>query len=398
MLETTHSLIKKVGKQLGLSDKQIADVLKINAEHRFEIELDNGKKFPAYRIQHNNKRGPYKGGIRFHPEVDLDEVRALATLMSLKTAAVGLPMGGGKGGIVVNPKELDKEELEELSRKYAKYLAPHIGPDKDVPAPDVNTNSQVIDWMLDEFESITSDSSHAAFTGKSVGRGGSLGRDTATGRGGVIVLRELLEKLGRSDKPLTYALQGFGNVGSFFSLSASQLRPQWTMIAATDSRGGIKDFDGLDAEEVNKFKSAGGALKDYGHGKMITNDELIGIKADVLVLAALDGAVTNNNMAQVQADIVVELANGPVNDEAYEYLTNRGVIVVPDILANAGGVIVSYLEWVQNKENRRMNEIEVNKELERYLARATTQIYNYSQKQKVSLKEAAVAIAIKRLI
>ena len=176
MLETTHSLIRRIGKKIGLSDSEIEELIKVDAEHRFEIRLDNGKKFPAYRVQHKNKLGPYKGGIRFHPQVDLDEVRAMATLMSLKAAVVGLPLGGGKGGVAVNPKELSKEELEELSRKYVRHLQQHIGPEKDVPAPDVNTNPTIIDWMVDEYEVLTGDKSRAAFTGKSVDKGGSLGR------------------------------------------------------------------------------------------------------------------------------------------------------------------------------------------------------------------------------
>ena len=193
MLNTAHALITRSGKKLGLSKDEIEKLIKINKEHVFEITLENGKKFNAFRAQHNNKRGPYKGGIRFHKDVDLDEVRALATLMSFKTAAVGLPLGGGKGGITVDPKTLSEAELEELSRKYVRHLVPHIGPDKDVPAPDVNTDSKIIDWMVDEYEIITGDKTKASFTGKSLTNGGSLGRDAATGRGGVIALKQLLK-------------------------------------------------------------------------------------------------------------------------------------------------------------------------------------------------------------
>src|SRR4051794_24071715 len=193
MLETTQATIRRAGKKLGLENEVIEQILKTNAEHVFDIELNDGQHFKAYRVQHNNKRGPYKGGVRFHPGVNLDEVRALATLMSFKTAAVGLPLGGGKGGISVDPKKLSKSELEELSRKYAKHLTPYIGPDKDIPAPDVNTNAEIIDWMLDEYEKETGDKNHASFTGKSMGKGGSLGRPAATGRGGVIALRQLLK-------------------------------------------------------------------------------------------------------------------------------------------------------------------------------------------------------------
>src|SRR5579862_3346168 len=212
MLDTAQKLIRETGKKLALSDEQIEQLINTDAEHKFEIELSGSGKYQAYRVQHNNKLGPYKGGIRFHPRVDYDEVRALATLMSFKTAAVGIPMGGAKGGIAVDPKKLSKEALEELSRKYVRGLKDHIGPDKDVPAPDVNTNAQIIDWMADEYAKLTGDKTKASFTGKSVKNGGSLGRDAATGRGGVIVLREILNKLSISGE-MTYALQGWGNVG-----------------------------------------------------------------------------------------------------------------------------------------------------------------------------------------
>src|SRR5581483_10492028 len=200
MLETAQNLIRKTGKKLGLDESEIKRLIKIDAEHKFKISLDSGKEFSAYRIQHSNKLGPYKGGIRFHPQVNLDEVRALATLMSLKTAAVGLPLGGGKGGVAVDPKQITNEELEELSRKYVQHLEPHIGPDKDVPAPDVNTNPTVIDWMVDEYQKLTGDTTKSSFTGKSLENGGSLGRDAATGRGGVIAFRELLKLQKNKDK------------------------------------------------------------------------------------------------------------------------------------------------------------------------------------------------------
>src|SRR5688500_9969659 len=231
MPTTAQHIIRRAAKQLGLDEKQVQDLLRADAEHDFEIELSNGTKHKAYRVQHNSKLGPYKGGIRFHPEVDLDEVRALATLMSIKTAAVGLPLGGGKGGVAVNPKDLTDAELEELARKYAAHLSPYIGPDKDVPAPDVNTNATIIDWMVDEFQKHTGDTTRASFTGKYLDKGGSLGREAATGRGGVITLRELLKKQRREDQVITVAVQGFGNVGSFFGTIAQHDHPQWRLVA-----------------------------------------------------------------------------------------------------------------------------------------------------------------------
>jgi glutamate dehydrogenase/leucine dehydrogenase len=396
MLATAQHLIERVGKRLGLSSEDIAYLLQTDAEHEFEIALSSGRTHKAYRVQHNNVLGPYKGGIRFHPEVDLDEVRALATLMSLKTAAVGLPLGGGKGGVAVNPKELNLAELEELSRKYAKHLSPHIGPDKDVPAPDVNTNATIIDWMVDEYQQQTGDQTRASFTGKSLEKGGSEGREAATGRGGVIVLREILQHLGQNGE-ITYAVQGFGNVGAFFATVAAQDHPNWHLLAATDSSGGVVNPSSLDAAQLSAYKAAGNRLHDYSPST-ITNETIIAQPVDVLVLAALGDVITEANMHTVQAKIVLELANGPVNEVAHDYLTKKGVIVVPDVLANAGGVIVSYLEWLQNKQNEHWSEAKVNQELERYLVQATDVIWGYTQKHKITLKEAAFSVAIEKLL
>lgn len=397
MLDTAQQLIRDAAKKLGLSDDQIRQLIKINAEHNFEIMLNNGRKYQAFRVQHNNKLGPYKGGIRYHPQVDYDEVRALATLMSFKTAVSGLPMGGGKGGIAVNPKELSEAELEELSRKFVRGLHEHIGPDKDVPAPDVNTNAKIIDWMVDEYEQLTGDKSKSSFTGKSLKNGGSLGRDVATGRGGVIVLREILDKSSISG-PITYAVQGWGNVGSFFALVAETEQPDWKLVAATDSSGGHYSPNGFSAKKLDDFKMAKGHLADYQTGKKITNDELIGLEVDVLVLAALENAVNDKNVGDVKAKIVLEMANGPVSYDAYKKLSSDDVLDIPDILANAGGVIVSYLEWVQNKNGEHWPEDRVNRELQNYLIKAADQVYARTKKDNMTLKEAAFAEAIVKLI
>ena len=397
MLETAHGLIRKAGKKLGLSKSEIADLIKINAEHQFEIKLSSGKKFKAYRIQHNNKLGPHKGGIRFHPQVNLDEVRALATLMSLKTAAVGLPLGGGKGGVAVDPKKLNQQELEELSREYVRYLKPHIGPDRDVPAPDVNTNSLIIDWMVDEYEKLAGDKSKASFTGKSIKNGGSLGRVAATGRGGVIAFQQLLKHLKASDKSLTYAVQGFGNVGAFFAMIVEEERPQWRLIAASDSSGVVYAKSGLSAEKLNDFKKRGGRFSDYKGVDVLEPDEIINSDVDVLVLAALEDAITEKNMEQVKTKYIVEMANGPINEAAHNYLTSQGILILPDIIANAGGVIVSYLEWLQNRLDEQWSEERVNKELGKYMKDAVDRMYQASIGQKVPLKEAAFMIAVKRL-
>lgn len=400
MLDTAHELIQRVGKRLGLTQEEINYLLKTDAEHEFEIELSNNSRHKAYRVQHNNVLGPYKGGIRFHPAVDLAEVRALATLMSLKTAAVGLPLGGGKGGISVNPRDLSSAELEELSRKYAAHLAPHIGPDKDIPAPDVNTNAGIIDWMVDEYQAQTGDTSRASFTGKSLKNGGSHGREAATGRGGVIALREVLKKLDKNYRTVTIAVQGFGNVGSFFGEIAEREYPNWRLVAATDSSGGLSWDEGLSATELDAFKKARNQLISYHvpGSKQLTNDELLAQDVDVLVLAALGDVVTEQNMKTVRARYVLELANGPVNEAAHDYLTANGTVVIPDVLANAGGVIVSYLEWQQNKNRKRWTEARVNKELERYMTNAADAVLARAVADNVSLKEAAISLAIRRIL
>ncbi len=396
MLDTAQKLIKDAGHKIGLTDEQIETLIKTDAEHNFEIRLSDGSKYTAYRVQHSNKLGPYKGGIRFHPQVDYDEVRALATLMSFKTAVAGIPMGGGKGGVAVDPKQLSKEALEELSRKYVRGLQEHIGPEKDVPAPDVNTDSQIIDWMVDEYGKLTGDQTRAGFTGKSIANGGSLGREAATGRGGVIVLREILNKSSISG-PVTYALQGWGNVGSFFALIAETEHPDWKLVAATDSSGGIYSPGGLSAKTLDKFKKSGGKLADFKTGRQISNDELITLETDILVLAALENAVDDKNAGRTKARVILELANGPVSYGAYKMLSDKDALDIPDILANAGGVIVSYLEWVQNMNDERWTEAKVNRRLEDYLVKAADNVYRRHQQDGMTLKEAAFAEALVRL-
>ncbi|HEY5268033.1 MAG TPA: Glu/Leu/Phe/Val dehydrogenase [Candidatus Saccharimonadales bacterium] len=400
MLETAQHFIKKAGKKMGLDDAEITQLLKNNAEHNFEITTSSGKKLHAYRVPHNNKLGPYKGGIRYHQDVDLDEARALAMLMSLKTAAVGLPLGGAKGGISVNPNDLSPEELEEISRKYVQHLKEHIGPDKDVPAPDVNTNSAIIDWMVDEYEQLTGDMSKASFTGKSIEKGGSLGRDAATGRGGVIALAELLKHDDISDQPLTYAVQGYGNVGSFFADIAKAKYPKWKLVAAGDSRSTIINLDGLDAGALVKYKQSGDSFSKY-ESPGITHAESQGVltqDVDILVLAGLGDAINKNNMKTIKAKYIVELANGPVSKEAIDYLTDMSTVILPGIIANAGGVIVSYLEWVQNKQQQRWSENEVNEKLTQYMVKAMDRVILTSQKMKTdNLPEAAFIVALERL-
>ncbi len=398
MLEDTHKFIELASKRLGLSDEVEYGLKNANAEHVFQIDLDNGKSFPAYRVQHNNKQGPYKGGIRFHPNVSLDEVRTLATLMSLKTAAVGLPLGGGKGGVTVNPRDLTSDELEELTRKYVRGLHQHIGPDKDIPAPDVNTDSTIIDWMVDEYEKLTGDATKASFTGKSIANGGSLGRDAATGRGGVLALGEWLRLAGSDDTPLTYSVQGFGNVGSFFATTAAELFPNWKLVAASDSEAAVYDSDGLDPNVLQVYKAERGRFKDYSAdgSKVISNEELLALDVDVVVLAGLEDAVNDKNMHNIKAKYLIEMANGHVTFKAHEYLGGKHTIL-PDVVANAGGVIVSYLEWVQNKEGSHWTKDEVNRRLAEYMHAAVKDLYECAQANKIGLKEAGFVIALQKL-
>jgi len=399
MLKTAHQLITEAAQKLGLDQFSIDSLLATDAEHQFEIKLNSGNKLQAYRVQHNNKLGPYKGGIRFHPDVDLDEARALATLMSLKTAAVGLPLGGGKGGVAVNPNELTDKELEEISRKYVQGLHEFIGPDKDVPAPDVNTNAAIIDWMVDEYQNITGDTTKASFTGKSIKNGGSLGRDAATGRGGVIALSELLKYDGLSDKSMTFAVQGYGNVGSFFAVIAEKY-PNWKLVAVSDSSSTVYSESGLNAKDLAKFKESDGRFSDYKKigTRLLSSDEIISLDVDILVLAALGDAVTKDNMTEVKAQYIIEMANGPVDKAAIDFFTKKKVNVLPGIIANAGGVIVSYLEWLQNKKNQHWAEEKVNAELNEYMKTAVKSLVEVSKEPGVvNLPEAAFIIAIRRL-
>lgn len=398
MLKSARDNIKKAAGHLQIDDRQLARLLEPDAVHSFEIVLENGKRFNAYRVQHSNARGPYKGGVRFHPEVDHDEVQALATLMSFKTAVAGIPLGGGKGGVEVDPHSLTAQELEELSRKYVRGLSQYVGPDKDIPAPDVNTNAQIIDWMVDEYSQLTGDTTKGSFTGKSIANGGSEGREEATGRGGVIVLRTLRELQNLSDQPLTFAIQGYGNVGVFFADVAEEEQKSWKLVAATDSSGGVYNSDGLDAKELKRFKEAGKKLAAFGTGTSISNEEILSQEVDVLVLAALGDVVTPENVDSIKAKYILELANGPVQSVVEDELLSRDIIVIPDILANAGGVVVSYFEWMQNIQTEKWDLSRVNQKLDELLVAATKDVFERSRKDSISLKQAAFCIAMERLL
>ena len=397
-LSNARAVVRRSAKRVGLSKEETEELLTPRNRHAFKIEID-GQSHNAYRVQHSNKLGPHKGGIRFHPDVSQGEVEALALLMSIKTAAVGLPLGGDKGGISIDPKHLSEKQLEELSRKYVQHLHKHIGPDKDVPAPDVNTNATIMDWMVDEFEQLSGDRSRAAFTGKSLDKGGSAGREAATGRGGLFALQEILKMHQHDKKRLTIAVQGFGNVGYWFAKLANETS-EFKVVAVSDSRHTITATDKLNVPAVLAAKRSGKSVADYKDQKVKVEDSeaILTCNVDVLVLAALDDAVNESNMEKVQADYVVELANGPVSDTAYRHLHKHGVIILPDVLANAGGVIVSYFEWMQNKKGEKWSEARVNRELDLMMRKAAREVYKYSQENGISTKEATFDIAIKRIM
>lgn len=397
-LSNARGIVRRSAKRIGLTPEQTEALITPAKRHQFTITLgDTAVK--AYRVQHNNKLGPFKGGIRFHPEVSLGEVEALAMLMSIKTAALGLPLGGGKGGVAIDPASLTEAELEHISREFVRGLHNHIGPDKDVPAPDVNTNAQIMDWMVDEFESLSGDVSKASFTGKSLENHGSAGREAATGRGGLIALKEILRLQEHTKGPLTVAVQGFGNVGYWFAQLAAQ-EEQFKVVAVSDSKSTVMCEDELDVAAVMQAKYSARSVSDYA-GQAVTVggvDDIIAADVDILVLAALDDAVTNENVERVKATCVLELANGPVSDAAYQRLVEKGVLVIPDVLANAGGVVVSYFEWLQNLSSQHWTESRVNKELELTMQRATKEVYRYSKDADVNLKDAAVDIALRRIM
>ncbi len=418
MLATAQSLIVETGYDIGLDEKKIRVL--VAPEHIWEFDIpvvmDSGitHLFRGFRIQHNSLLGPYKGGIRFHPHVSHEEVQALATLMSIKCAAVGLPLGGGKGGVIVDPKTLSKAELEKLSRGYVRAVFEHIGENTDAPAPDVNTNAQVMDWMTDEYITIKKGKSgkadetwRAAFTGKPIGKGGSLGRDAATGRGGVIALLALLAKLGKKPRDLTVAVQGFGNVGYHFADIASQ--EGLKILAVSDSKSGIinNNHNPLDIPLVMDCKKKQGSLSgcycaggvcDYRNGgRVISNDQLLEMDVDILVVAALENVIHEQNMEDIKAKIIVEMANGPVTKAAHDFLTSNGAIVLPDVLANSGGVIVSYFEWYQNMHRETWTEQQVNDKLKEQMTKAFEPIWTSSRKKDISLKQAAFEVAVHRL-
>jgi glutamate dehydrogenase/leucine dehydrogenase len=360
------------------------------------VKMDSGeiKIFEGYRVEHNNARGPYKGGIRYHADTDINEVKALAFWMALKCAVANIPMGGGKGGITVNPKQLSKGELESLSRGWVRGMVPILGPDKDVPAPDVNTTPEIMAWMTDEYEKLTGDMRKATFTGKPIGSGGSEGRGAATGLGGFLVFDVLRTQFDLPES-CSVVIQGFGNVGG----NAAEIfeKNGHKVVAISDSKGAIYNGDGISITDLNGFKEINGSVVGFPGAKTITNEDLLTLPCDVLIPAALENQIREDNAHEVQAKFILELANGPITPEADEILFTRGIPVIPDILANSGGVTVSTFEWEQNMKSEHWSEGEVNKKLKEILDTETVLIYNKAVALKTDMRRAAFIVALERI-
>ncbi len=360
------------------------------------VRRDDGSLaiYEGYRVQFNSARGPYKGGIRFHQDTDIHEVKALAFWMALKCAVVDIPLGGGKGGVTVNPKELSETEIEKLSRGWARGMADVIGPQKDIPAPDVNTTPQIMNWIADEYGKVIGDTTGAVITGKPVEAGGSEGRGTATAQGGFYCFEELNRELGL-ESGSTVVVQGFGSAG----MHMAQLMHQagYKVIAVSDSRGGIFDPAGLDLPALIEHKSARKPVGEFGAGEQITNKQILELACDILVPAALENQITVDNAENIKAKVVLELANGPTTPEADEVLFGKGIPVIPDILANAGGVTVSYFEWDQNLKGEHWSEEEVFAKLKNVMQTSFAAVNNKAKELKVDLRRAAFIVAMERI-
>lgn len=390
--------LDRANKVQPFSEAFIKQISVPNREVRISIPvtMDNGtlEVFEGYRVEHNNARGPYKGGIRFHHDTDINEVKALAFWMALKCAVANIPMGGGKGGVTVDPKTLSKGELEKLSRGWARGMADILGPKKDVPAPDVNTTPEIMAWMNDEYMKISGETTLATFTGKPLNAGGSEGRGAATGLGGYYVFDVLRSKYAVQDGA-SVVIQGFGNVGG--NAAEIFLAHGYKIIAMSDSKGGVVNEAGLDIKALEAWKKETGALAGFAGSRSITNAELLELPCDVLIPAALENQITASNAGNIKAKFILELANGPITPEADEALFDRGIPVVPDILANSGGVTVSTFEWEQNLKGEHWSEEDVNKKLKEILDVEAVAIYEKSVSAKTDLRRAAFIVALERI-
>ena len=363
------------------------------------VRMDDGslKVFEGYRVQHSELRGPFKGGIRYFPDVNLDEVKALATEMSFKCAVVGIPYGGGKGGIKCDTKQMSQGELERMTRKYVQAIYQIVGPEHDIPAPDMYTNGQIMAWFMDEYSRLVNKYQPGVVTGKPIEVGGSLGRDTATAQGGVYVLEEYLSTLGESEKKTDYkvVVQGFGNAGQHAADILHGL--DYTIVGVSDSKGAIHNPNGLDPQAVLKAKKEKGSVTDSGEGEVMAPKAILEVPCDILVLAAMENQVTEDNMRNIKAKILLELANGPTVAEADEYLSNAGVVIIPDILANAGGVTVSYFEWLQNQQAYYWPLEEVKTKLKRVMQESFARVHHFMNEHHCTMRQAAYISAFDRM-
>ncbi len=398
--EIAKKQIDIVAKVINLNDgiREILKSPKRELTVNFPVRMDNGeyKVFTGYRVQYNMARGPCKGGIRYHPQVSLDEVRALAAWMTWKCSVMNLPYGGAKGGVICNPKEMSKGTLERLTRRFASEIAPLIGPEMDVPAPDVYTDSQTMAWIMDTYSMQKGFSVPGVVTGKPIAIGGSEGRGEATGRGCMYAIREAAKRQGLKTKGATVAVQGFGNAGSVVAnLISKELGSK--VVAVSDSRGGIYNKEGLDITKVEAHKAKTGQVEGFPGAQKISNEDLLKLDVDILIPAALENQITSKNASQIKAKIVAEAANGPTTPEADEVLFKNKTTVLPDILANAGGVTVSYFEWVQDLQGYFWPEKDVNERLEAVMAQSYKAVADTAEKYGVNNRTGAYAIAVDRV-
>jgi len=373
--------------------KEPAQVLSVS----IPVKMDDGKvkTFTGFRSQHTNVLGPCKGGIRFHPRVNMEEIKALSMLMTIKCSVLGLPYGGGKGGVICNPKEMSLGELERLCRGYIRAVASFIGPDRDIPAPDVYTNAQMMAWMMDEYSKIQGYNVPAVITGKPIALGGSLGRAEATATGCVHTIVEAAGRLGLDLSAATASIQGWGNAGSNIHYLLSRLGVK--VVAVSDSGGAVYNADGIDYNSLYMCKQTTGSVVHFQGGKKIDPEEVLTLPVDILIPAALENVITAANAGQIKARLVAEAANGPTTYEADEILHEKGIVVIPDILANAGGVTVSYFEWVQNMMHYYWPAEEVNQKLQGKMIQAFRETYDMSRKHRVSLRMGAYMVALDRI-
>jgi glutamate dehydrogenase (NAD(P)+) len=389
----------KVGETFGI-DERLVNVLrecKKAVEVSIPTSMEDGsvRAFTGYRVTHNIARGPSKGGIRYHPDVTADEVKALAMWMTWKCSLMGLPFGGAKGGVVCDPKAMTRSELERMTRRFTSEIINEIGPEKDIPAPDVGTDASTMAWIFDTYSMNKGHSVLGVVTGKPLTIGGSLGRVEATARGSLYCLQSVLERRGTSMQGLRIAVQGFGNVGSYFAKFA--VEEGATVVAISDSGGGIHNTNGVDVAAAFAHKRGGGSLSELKGGDAITNDELVVVDCDVFAPCALEQVITEANADQVRAKLIVEGANGPVTPAADEILEDNGVLVLPDVLANAGGVVVSYFEWVQGLQEYFWKEDEVNARLNEIVTRAFDETWATYEERKTSMRMAAYGVAVQRV-